>query len=193
MSGTAPPSATIAGRVPRDGRRQRLQARIAWGALAADATAFAAICAFVDFDSIGTVLGITVMTVPMVVAIALFVWGLQASVAARRFGRLGRDEGVVTSWIVDAGTWRERMAFRTEQDRRSVTQSQGIALLPDKAPPGGIEIVIGDEGIFIGERVFMPVPPGFAVPVQMTGSSSNFPRKGPRTCCVCRSAATTGP
>ena len=69
--------------------------------LAADAAAFAAICAFVDFDSLGTALGISVMTVPAVAAIALLVWGIQETMAAPRFRLpLGRDGGAEAEKVV---------------------------------------------------------------------------------------------
>jgi hypothetical protein len=155
----------MAGRVPRDGRRSRIRARIAWGLLAADAAAFAAICAF--FDSLGTPLGPTVMAATMVAAIALFVWGIQEAFAAQRFGSLEGGKGVVASWIVDADTWRQRMAIRTQKDRQSIIQAQGLALLPKKAPPGGIEIVVGDAGIYIGDYNFLPMYPWYVVPVQI--------------------------
>ena len=135
--------------------------------LAADAAAFVAICAFVDFDSLGTARGMAVMTPPIVGAIAFFVWGIQEVFAAQRFASLEGGRGVVASWVVDADTWRERMAIRAQNDRESVIQAQGLALLPKKPPPGGIEILVGDAGIFIGDYNFLPVYPWYVVPAQI--------------------------
>lgn len=149
--------------MPRDGRRNRLRARLAWALLAADAAAFVAICVFVNFDALGKALGMTVMAIPIVGAIALFVWGIQEAFAAQHFGRLEGGKGVVASWIVDADTWRERMAVRAQVDGQSIAQSQGLALLPKKAPPGGLEIVVGDEGIYIGDYNFLPVHASYVV------------------------------
>ena len=167
MSGAARPVATIRGHVPRDGRRHRTRARIAWALLAADVAAFVAICAFVDFDAMGTARGIAVMAVPMVGAIGLFSWGIAEAMAAPQFDRLAQPEGVLGSWIVDAGTWAERMALRAGRDGRPGIQ--GASHLPAKAPPAGFEIVVGDEGIFVGERVYLPTCPGFAGPAQVQG------------------------
>ena len=100
-----------------------MQARNAWAALAADALAFAAICVFGDFDSLGTAWGIAVMGLPVVAAIALFVWGLSSSVDARRFDRLERGEVIVATWIVDADTWRERRAVRQVPGRQSAPRA----------------------------------------------------------------------
>jgi hypothetical protein len=47
------PFAMSTGRVPRDGRPMRIQARIAWALLVADALAFVALCKFVDFRRAG--------------------------------------------------------------------------------------------------------------------------------------------
>ena len=155
-----------AGRVPRDGRRLRTQAHIAWSALAADAVAFGAIVALVDFDSLGTAGGIAVMGLPIVAAIALVVWGLSSSADARRFDRLGRAEVVVASWIVDADTWRERRAARQVPGRRSAPR--GIVLDPvGKPPQAGTEIVVTHEAIYIGASYMAPLVPNMVVTVEI--------------------------
>jgi hypothetical protein len=63
------PFAMSTGRVPRDGRPMRIQARIAWALLVADALAFVALCKFVDFDALGTLRGMAVMAPPIVGAV----------------------------------------------------------------------------------------------------------------------------
>jgi hypothetical protein len=59
------------------------------------------------------------------------------------------------------------MALRAGSDGRPGIQ--GASHLPAKAPPAGFEIVVGDEGIFVGERVYLPTSPGFAGPAQVQG------------------------
>jgi hypothetical protein len=75
------------GRVPRDGRPMRIQARIAWALLVADALAFVALCKFVDFDALGTLRGMAVMAPPIVGAVGLFTWGVASSIQAGIFDR----------------------------------------------------------------------------------------------------------
>lgn len=150
------------GRVPRDGAPMRTQARIAWALLGVDALAFVAICKYVDFDGRGTLWGMAVIGAPMVGAIGLFTWGVASSINAGIFARLASGERVIASWIVDADTWRERMAARRALGFDSPFD------MPDKLPPpGGTEVVVATGGIFVGRRYVHPLFPGAGTGIEI--------------------------
>lgn len=101
---------------------------------------------------------LAVLTALMMAWICLVVaWGVYAY-AARCAARTERGEGVHVRWTVDPASWRE-----LGEQRHVLDQPPGAIKtyprMPAEAPPGGVEIVVSNDGIFIGPEFRYPLPP----------------------------------
>lgn len=80
--------------------------------------------------------------------------GLWAHRAARAQARLQRGQGVLARWRVDAATWR---AFR-ERERNAGAGGNALPdelSMPDDAPVDGIEVIVGEDAVAVGDSVLV--------------------------------------
>ncbi|WP_146848550.1 hypothetical protein [Brevifollis gellanilyticus] len=107
------------------------------------------------------------LTILGIVGICLGVAGGVYAYESGCAGRMERGEGLHARWTVDAPSWRE-----LGERRRILDQAPGAIItyppMPAEAPPEGVEIIICEDGIFIGPEFSHPLPPISVLQARLT-------------------------
>ena len=147
---------------PKPGAR-RLRRRSAWAFFGAFMVLAVVIASFalVEFHPTGSLANwgeVGVLTLLMLLFIVLLVAGGMNAHEAACAGRIERGEGVHARWTVDPKSWQE-----LGEQRRALDQEPGAIRtyppMPIESPPGGVEIIICRDGLFIGPEFRHPLPP----------------------------------
>lgn len=122
-------------------------------ALAVSAAGLAAIVAAVRLPAVGEGAAQVALMVFGVTALPLGgIWALMAWTVARTEAALRRGDGVMGRWQVDAATWQAFLAL--DSTLASASDAQLNELAGRRARARGVEVIVGKEGVLIGEHVF---------------------------------------